>query len=104
MQDWQQVLMYDLAARLLIPVNSPDGGIEWGATFGRVEHVLNREAHRLWIVWRDEALSSGLGAGEALAFILARQRVWAKTANVLCDGDTPVRAIAKERKQRVRAR
>jgi len=30
--------------------------------------------------------------------------VWAKTANVLCDGDTPVRAIAKERKQRARAR
>lgn len=101
-QDWQQVLVFDLAARLLIPINSPDGGIEWGATMGRVEHVLNREAHRLWIVWRDEALSAGMTAGKAIAFIFARQRTWTKTANALCGGATPARAIAKERKERRR--
>jgi len=101
-QDWQQVLVFDLAARLLIPINSPDGGIEWGAAMGRVEHVLNREAHRLWIVWRDEALSSGMAAAEVYAFIFTRHRAWTKTANALCGDVTPARAIAKERKEQRR--
>jgi hypothetical protein len=98
-QEWRQALAVDLAARLLIPVNGPDGGIEWGAMLGRVEHMLNREVHRLWIVWRDEALSAGIEPREALAFILTHQRAWSKTANALCDGTTPARAVARERKE-----
>lgn len=102
-QQWQNVLMQDLSARLLILVNSPAGGVEWGGMPGSVEYTLNREAHQLWLAWRDEALGMGMPARAALEFILARQHAWATTANALCASTTPARAIAKEQKTARRA-
>lgn len=100
---WQRVLMRDLAARLLILVNSPKAGIDWGSMVGDAEYILNREAHQLWITWRDEALSSGMDSRDVLEHMLARERAWATSANVLCGGKTPAQAVAKEQKDARRA-
>ncbi len=99
-QAWQAPHVRDLSRRILIPLIDPEGGIEWGPTMGRVEYVLNREAHRLWIVSRDEAIRAGTTAPRAvLDHALARQREWAHAPNARCGGLTPQAAIAREREE-----
>lgn len=99
-QEWQTPHVRDLASRVLLPVSDPHGGIEWGPTMGLVEYALNREAHRLWIAWRDEAIAQGTTAPrEVLAVVTERQRVWAQTPDATCGGLTPHVAIEQERKQ-----
>ncbi len=99
-QDWQAPYVRDLASRVLLPVSDAQGGIAWGSTMGMAEYALNREAHRLWIAWRDEAIAGGITApGEVLAVVAERQRVWAQTPNANCGGLTPHVAIEQERKQ-----
>lgn len=99
-QEWQAPYVRDLASRVLLPVSDPQGGIEWGPTMGLVEHALNREAHRLWIVRRDEAIRGGTTApGDVLAYAAERQRAWAHTPNAICGGRTPKAAIEQERER-----
>jgi hypothetical protein len=99
-QAWQVPHVRDLTGRILIPVSDSQGGIEWGRTMGRAEYALNREAHRLWIVSRDEAIRGGATApGDVLAHAMARQREWAHAPNASCNGLTPQAAIAREREE-----
>ena len=99
-QAWQAPHTRDLAARILLPVSDTRGGILWGDTMGRVEYTLNREAHRLWLAWRDEAVRAGTSApDQVLELALARQRAWANAANQICSGLTPKEAIARERRE-----
>jgi hypothetical protein len=103
-QAWQAPHTRDLAGRILLPVSDSRGGIEWGRTMGRIEYTLNREAHRLWIAWRDEAVRSGTRAPvDVLGFALAKQRAWAGAPNPNCAGFTPKAAIARERQIAVTA-
>jgi len=102
-QAWQEPHVRDLASRVLLPVSDPHGGIEWGPAMGTTEFALNREAHRLWIAWRDEAIDAGTThPRDVLAQVVDRQRAWANTPNEICGGLTPKAAIDWER-ERVRA-
>lgn len=97
-QEWQQPYVRDLSRRILIPVNDSNGGIEWGSTMGRTEHTLNRELHRLWLAWRDDAVRAGATIPrDVLDQVMVRQREWACTPNASCGGFTPLVAIARER-------
>ncbi|HEY5492647.1 MAG TPA: SEC-C domain-containing protein [Gemmatimonadaceae bacterium] len=99
-QAWQAPHVQDLTDRILIPVSDSQGGIEWGRTMGLVEFALNRDAHRLWIVSRDEAIRVGTTAPrDVLAQAMARQREWAHAPNASCGGLTPQAAIAREREE-----
>lgn len=96
-QAWQAPHVRDLTDRILLPLSDSQGGIEWGRTMGLAEYALNREAHRLWIVSRDEAIRGGTTAPrEVLAHAMARQREWAHAPNASCSGLTPQVAIARE--------
>lgn len=99
-REWQAPYVRDLASRVLLPVSDPDDGITWGSTMGWVEYKLNREAHRLWIVRRDEAIRGGTTVpSDVLAYAAERQRAWAHTPNASCGGLTPKVAIEQERKR-----
>ncbi|MHB1095221.1 MAG: YecA family protein [Gemmatimonadaceae bacterium] len=99
-QEWQAPYVRDLASRVLLPVSDPHSGITWGSTMGLVEYKLNREAHRLWIVQRDEAIRGGTTVpSDVLAYAAERQRAWTHTPNAICGGLTPKVAIEQEREQ-----
>ncbi len=94
---WRVANTFDLAARLLVPVDDSQAGIQWSEEMGDVEHCLHLDAHRLWLASRDEALRAGISApNDVLAYVLERQRSWANSPNALCGGLTPKAAIARE--------
>jgi hypothetical protein len=100
-QAWQAPHTRDLAGRILLPVSDTQGGIVWGHTMERIEYVLNREAHRLWLASRDEAIRARtMNPADILAFALARQRAWANAPNANCGGLTPKVVIERERAER----
>ena len=60
MQIWRAQNTFDLATRMLVPVDDSQGGIVWSETMGDVDVRLNRESLRLWLAWRDDAVRSGI--------------------------------------------
>ena len=97
-ETWRMELTFDLAARLLVPINESETDLVWSETMDDREELLNREAHRVWLASRDDAVCSGISSPPAvLAYVLAKQRTWARLPNAICEGRTPEVAIAQAR-------
>ena len=97
-QDWQAELSNDLDARVLLSDSDMAGGEQWGATMGTVEWRLSHELQRLWLLWRDEVVKSGVAEpADVRAALVRRQRKWETTPHSAQRGATPVEAILRER-------
>jgi hypothetical protein len=95
---WQADVTLDLSERELLPGSDMAEGGTWGETMGSVEWTLHRELQRRWLIWRDEAIASGMVApADVRKALLARQREWELRPNKRCGGVTPVAAVARER-------
>jgi hypothetical protein len=97
-QGWQAELSNDLDARVLLSDSDMEGGEQWGATMGTVELRLSHELQRLWLLWREEAVKSGITEpADVRAVLVKRQRKWETTPHSAHRGATPVEAILRER-------
>ncbi len=104
---WRTGNTINLAVRLLIPHSPEQMGVPFGIAppINDVELLLSREAHRLWLATRDDALRAGLPLpGDVLAFIVERQQAWANAPHPDYDGLTPLGAIAGARSGAVKAK
>jgi hypothetical protein len=102
---WQADVTLDLSERELLPGSDMAEGGTWGETMGSVEWTLHRELQRRWLIWRDEAIASGMVApADVRKALLARQREWETRAHKGCGGATPVEAVARERAGRADSR
>ncbi|MGQ0540029.1 MAG: hypothetical protein ACT4R6_13870 [Gemmatimonadaceae bacterium] len=96
--NWLAPLTADLEYRALLPANDAEAAIEWGGLMGEKEATLFDEVQRLWLRWRDEIIRGGTTHRDAVyAALRERQRAWANTPNALVGGESPARAVARER-------
>ncbi|MGH7710733.1 MAG: DUF6930 domain-containing protein, partial [Gemmatimonadaceae bacterium] len=97
-ENWLAPFTADLEYRALLPANDAEA-IEWGGLMGEKEATLFDEVQRLWLIWRDEIIRGGISERDAVyAALCERLRAWANSPNELVGGQTPVRAVAQERK------
>ena len=98
--EWRADHDDDLNDRLLLPDAGLGDDEEWGEMMGPTEAQLHQEAQRRWLLWRDEALSAGAVAWDALARrLIARQQEWAKVRRSDLGGKSPLQAIRAERRR-----
>ena len=95
---WQADVTLDLSERELLPGSDMAEGGTWGETMGSVEWTLHRELQRRWLIWRDEAIASGIvEPADVRKALHVRQRAWETRPHKGCGGATPVAAVARER-------
>lgn len=100
-EEWRAQLGSSLIARALVPETSDPDGVGGGATMGVTEAALEAELQRLWLLWRDELIRSGLTERHAVVeALLGRQASWERTPNAIAHGATPRTAVANERSRR----
>ncbi len=100
---WRGHVYADLDARVLCADPHLGRGVEWGATMGFEEAMLEREGQRRWLLWRDEIIGSATTAPDEIrAELVRRQRKWARTPQQALSGKTPLQVIKAERRESAR--
>ena len=90
---------------MLVPHDPAQMGIAFGKSTNDIESLLGREAHRLWLASRDDALRAGLvSPRDVLAHVVAQQQAWANSPHPDFDGLTPAEAVVQGRRGTLQAK
>lgn len=82
------------------PQSETPNGTSWGPASTGEALGLYRELTRKWLVWRDEAIASGVTEAEAVGAVArAKQIEWQGTVHPVL-GITPAAAVAGVREPR----